>query len=127
MRVLLADDSNFILGRLKEMLSINGCVEIVGSYTNGIDALKALKLLNPDLAIIDIKMPGLTGLQVLSEIRKVNKSIKIVILTFLKSGLYHNMAMEEGADYFFSKVDDFEKIAPLVDEMVIKEKNNCKN
>jgi DNA-binding NarL/FixJ family response regulator len=126
MKVLIADDSNFILERLSEMLSNIGRVEIVGSYTNGTDTLKALKVLKPDLAIIDIKMPGLTGLQVLSEIRKVDKRIKIIILTFFKSGFYHNMAMEEGADYFFSKVDDFEKIAPLVDEMVTKDENNFK-
>lgn len=118
MRVLIADDSNYILERLRDMLNNNGRIEIVGSYTNGLDALKALKIVKPDVAIIDIKMPGLTGLKVLSEIRKVDKCVKIIILTFFKSAYYHNMAMEEGADYFFSKVDDFEKIAPLVNAMV---------
>lgn len=118
MRVVIADDSDLIRDRLQQMLNQFGQVEIVGSYTNGIDTLHALKELKPDLAIIDVKMPGLTGLQVLSEIRKVDKRVKIIILTFFNSGIYHNMAMEEGADYFFSKANDFEKISLVVTDLI---------
>ncbi len=118
MRVVIADDSDLIRDRLQQMLNQFGQVEIVGSYTNGIDTLHALKELKPDLAIIDVKMPGLTGLQVLSEIRKVDKRVKIIILTFFNSGIYYNMAIEEGADYFFSKANDFEKISLVVTDLI---------
>lgn len=127
MRVLLADDSVLILERLQEMLSIYKQVEVVGTLKNGSETLEALKILNPDLAIVDLKMPGLTGLQVLTEIRKEDKILKFIILTFHSSDYYRQMAIQAGADYFFSKVDDFEKVALTVAKMVEIEGNSYKN
>ena len=109
MRVLLADDSDLILERLQKMVSMFSQVEIVGSYKNGLETLEALRLLKPDLAIVDIKMPGISGLKVLKEIRKEDKTIKFIILTFYSSDYYQQVAIEAGVDYFFSKVNDFEK------------------
>ena len=124
MRVLLADDSVLILERLTEMLSMYNKVEIVGSLKNGTDTLEALRTLKPDLAIVDLKMPGLSGLEVLHEIRKENKTVKIIILTFYSSDYYRQMAIKEGADYFFNKVDNFEEVSLVVAGMLWKETNN---
>jgi DNA-binding NarL/FixJ family response regulator len=117
-RVIIADDSILILERLKEMLSNYRQIEIVGSFNNGIETLESLRKLKPDLAIVDIKMPGLTGLQVLTEIRKEDKILKFMILTFYSNDYHRQMAIKAGADYFFSKADDFEKILPLITELL---------
>ena len=69
-------------------------------------------------------MPGLTGLEVLTEIRNEGIITKFIILTFFSSGYYRQLAMEAGADYFFSKADDFEKIAGVVEEMLSKENSD---
>ena len=121
MRVLLADDSDLILVRLQSMVSSYEQVEIVASCNNGTDTLKALRTLEPDLAIVDIKMPGLSGLEVVKEIRKENKTIKFIILTFYPSQYYRKLAIQAGANYFFSKVDDFEKVSRLIADLVEKE------
>jgi DNA-binding NarL/FixJ family response regulator len=121
MKVLLADDSKLILERLQEMVGIYRQVEIVGSCSNGIDTLEALRTLKPDLAIVDIKMPGLSGLEVLNEIRKEDKIVKFIILTFYSSDYHRQMAIQAGADYFFNKVDDFEKVSQLVEDLAKKE------
>ena len=121
MRVLLADDSVLILEWLQDTLGLNKQVEIVGSFKNGIDTLNALKTLKPDLAIVDFKMPGLNGLEVLKEIRKENKILKFIILTYYSLDNYRQVAMQAGADYFFSKVDDFEKVSQLVEDLAKKE------
>lgn len=126
MRVIIADDSVLILERLQQMLSQYKQVEIVGSLRNGKEALEALRMLKPDLAIVDNKMPGLTGLEVLTEIRKEDSIIKIIILTFYSSENYRQLAIKAGADYFFSKVDDFEKVSWVVKEMVSKNENSKK-
>jgi len=118
MRVLIADDSAFIRDRLQEMLQLFEKVEIVGSYTNGTDVLIAIQTLNPDMAIIDIKMPGMSGLEVLKEIRKNNLTMKIIILTFHATDFYRQIAMESGADYFFSKADEFEKVEEVVNKVL---------
>lgn len=118
MRIVIADDSTLIRDRLQDVLLSFGQVEIVGIFNNGIDTLKALQTLNPDVAIIDIKMPGISGLEVLKEIRKENKTIQIAILTLYGSEYYRKQAIEAGADYFFSKVDDFDKIEVVINEML---------
>jgi DNA-binding NarL/FixJ family response regulator len=124
MRVLLADDSRLMLERLTEMLNMYRDTEIVGSYNNGIDTLAGLRTLKPDLAIVDIKMPGLTGLEVLNEIRKENKTVKIIILTFYSSDYYRKMAIQAGADYFFNKVDDFDEVSMVVAGILWKKVND---
>ncbi len=119
MKVLIADDSDLIRERLQQMLSQFAQVEIVGAFNNGIQTLEALLCLKPDLAIVDYKMPGLSGLEVLKGIRKEDTSIKIIILTFYSSNYYRLLAMQYGADYFFSKADEFEKIAHLLEAMLV--------
>ncbi|MFA5973732.1 MAG: response regulator [Lentimicrobiaceae bacterium] len=127
MRVLLADDSGLILERLQEMVGMHKQAEIVGSYKDGSQTLEALISLKPDLAIVDIKMPGLTGLEVLTEIRKVNKTVIFIILTLYSYDHYRQMAIQSGVDYFFNKADDFDKVSQVVAEMMKKEENNKKN
>ena len=122
MKVLLADDSGLILERLEEMLSIYEQAEIVASLKNGAETLEAIRVLKPDLAIVDIKMPGLTGLEVLNEIRKEDDNIKFIILTFYSSEYYRQLALQAGADYFFNKADDFDKVSMVVEEMIWKAK-----
>ncbi len=121
MKVLIADDSELILETLQEMLSRYGQVEIVASCKNGTDTLVAIQTMNPNLAIVDVNIPGMTGLDVLSEIRKENHTTTFIILTLYSSGYNRQLAMEAGADYFFSKEDDFEKIPIIVKELLIKE------
>ena len=109
---------------LREMLGRFGQVEIVASCHNGTDALKVIQAIKPDLAIVDLKMPGLTGLEVLTETSKENHSTRFNILTFYSSVYYRQQAILAGADYFFSKSDDFEKIAVVLEEMLMKEEND---
>ncbi len=123
MKIVIADDSEMILDTLREMLNPFSRAEIVATCNNGNDALEAIRTLKPDLAIVDIQMPGLTGLQVLSEIRKENRSTRFIILTLFSTLYNRQLAMAAGADYFFSKADEFEKIALVVDEMLSKEKS----
>lgn len=118
MRVIIADDSAFIRDRLQDVLQSFIQVEIVGVFNNGTETLKALQTLNPDLAIVDIKMPGMSGLEVLKRTRNEGNLLRFIILTFHATDDYRQLAMEEGADYFFSKVDDFEKVEEVIKEMV---------
>ena len=114
MRVLIADDSNFILDRLQQMLSSLDNVEVVGSFHNGTDALSGIHKLKPDLAVLDNKMSGLKGVDVIREIRKEDNKVKLMLLTFYADTYYRQQAMKAGADYFFSKSEDFEKIPEII-------------
>lgn len=126
MKILLADDSQLILDRLQDMLSDFKEAEIVAALKNGLDSLERIKSLNPDLIIIDINMPKLNGLQVLEATKKENHKAIFIILTFYASKYFREKAMTLGADYFFSKVDDFEKVSTIVQDLLAFENNNRK-
>ena len=118
MKVLIADDSRLMRERIRETISIFGSVEIVSETENGVQTLQELNKHNPDLAILDIRMPDKNGLEILKEFRTRNKTTKIIILTNYAYDKYKDRAFENGADYFYSKSEDFEKIAAVVASML---------
>jgi DNA-binding NarL/FixJ family response regulator len=114
MKVLIADDSRLMRERIRETISIFSGVEIVSETETGLQTLEELCKHNPDLAILDIRMPDKNGLEVLKEFRTKNKTTKIVIFTNYAYDQYRDRAIENGADYFYSKSEEFEKIAAVV-------------
>jgi DNA-binding NarL/FixJ family response regulator len=120
MKILIADDSAFIRERLLEILAEIDQVEVVASLSNGIDTLDALRNLTPDVAILDIRMPGLNGLEVLNTFRKENQSVIFIILTLHSQGYFKHLAIQAGSSYFFNKAEDFGKISQVITEL-------CKN
>lgn len=69
-------------------------------------------------------MTGLSGIEVLTEIRKENTTLVFIILTLFSSEFYRDKAMNASTGYFFSKSYDFKKVARVIVEMVVKEGNN---
>ena len=126
MKIILADDSDLILERLKEIISAFGRLEVIATVKNGTETLESLRTLKPDIAIVDINMPGLSGLEVLSEIRKENSKIIIIILTFYSSEYYRKLAGIAGADYFFNKADEFDKIPASIENIIRQANRNSK-
>ncbi|HTC42268.1 MAG TPA: response regulator transcription factor [Candidatus Acidoferrales bacterium] len=78
-RVVLADDLNQVLGAARKLL--NGSFEIVGVASDGTSALQTIMALDPDLAVLDISMPGMSGIEVARELRNRGARTKIVFLT----------------------------------------------
>ena len=78
-RVVLADDLTPVLSTVAKLL--NGSFEIVGMVSDGVSALEATLTLDPDVAVLDISMPGMSGIEVARELKKRGSSAKIVFLT----------------------------------------------
>ena len=126
MKIVLADDSVLMLDRLQEMLGNYPKVEVVASLKNGNALPETIRQFKPDLAIIDLRMPGLNGLEVLKAVRKEDRNIGIIIFTFFATDNYRLACMLAGADYFFSKVYDFEKVEQVVLSLLQEEVLNHK-
>ena len=116
--VVIADDSKMMLDRLQQLFNGMEQVEVVGSFCNGVDALTAIQELEPDIAVLDNKMPGLMGMDVIREVRKSDNNMVLMLLTYYSDSYYKKMAMSVGADYFFSKSEDFEKISKVIDDLI---------
>lgn len=79
--ILLADDHPVVLRGLASLIHGNPDLEIVASCTDGLTALAEIQKRRPDIAVVDLKMPGLSGLDILKEVRAATLSTRIVLLT----------------------------------------------
>ncbi|MBA7686061.1 Response regulator UvrY [subsurface metagenome] len=95
--VLLADDHAVVRDGLRSMLEAHDDIEVIGDAANGHDAVGQAAQLRPDIAIVDIAMPGLNGIDVTRKILKVCPSAKIVILSMYSATEHILQALQAGA------------------------------
>ena len=117
MKIIIADDSAMLRERVKSLLMDIKNVEIVGEADNGITALRLIKETDPDLVILDIRMPGMNGIETLHAIKKSDRRTKVCILTNYPYPQYKERCIAEGADYFFDKNQDYQKMGAMIAEL----------
>ena len=100
-RILLADDNDAVLAEVREELEAE--FEIIGTVTNGQDAVEAVRLFDPDVVVMDIAMPVLDGIEALERIRKINAHTKILFLTIQEANEYISRAFSGGAPGYATK------------------------
>jgi DNA-binding NarL/FixJ family response regulator len=101
LRVLIADDADEIRSLLDLILSEIEGLAISGKAKNGAEALSMVKELNPDVVVLDVSMPEKSGIEVLQEIRKDDRSTTIIIFTI--DPHLRQYSLNAGANYFLSK------------------------
>lgn len=102
-RVLLAEDQAMVRGALAALLTLEGDIEIVAEVSRGDEALAAARRAMPDVALLDIEMPGLDGLAAAAQLRAELPACKVVILTTFGRPGFLRRAMEGGAVGFLVK------------------------
>jgi two-component system nitrate/nitrite response regulator NarL len=102
-RVVLADDHVFVRDGIKSLLENEANIEVVGEATDGLEALKIVEINKPDLLILDIRMPNMTGIEVVEKLRSQNNTVKIVMLSMHESEEYVLKSIRAGADGYLLK------------------------
>ena len=102
-RVMLVDDHNLVRSGLAALLNQTGQFSIVAEATNGVEALEKLAITGCELLIVDLAMPRLGGIEVITEIRKKNKTVKILVLSMYDDAQFVARAMKAGANGFLLK------------------------
>jgi DNA-binding NarL/FixJ family response regulator len=102
-KLIIADDHHLIRLGLKNVLASNADLEILHEFDNGLDALNYILDKEPDLAIVDIDMPGISGLEICKVVRGKTLSTKILFLTMLNQETVFNKAREIGANGYLLK------------------------
>lgn len=102
-RVVLADNHVFVRDGIKSLLENEVNIEVVGEAADGVDTLEAVIASEPELLILDIRMPHLTGIEVVEKLRSENNKVKIIILTTLESEEYVLGALKAGAEGYLLK------------------------
>ena len=100
--ILLVDDETMLLDSLEIILSLNG-YEIMGKAHDGVEALELLKSAQPDLALVDLNMQGMGGIQLIGEMKQHYPSIRILVLTTFYDDKNITDAISRGADGYLLK------------------------
>jgi DNA-binding NarL/FixJ family response regulator len=103
-RVLVVDDHTVVRDGICALLALAGDIEVVGEAANGIEALKMVKELEPDVVLMDIAMPIMGGLEATRRIRKEFSRTRVLVLTQYDDKEYAFPVIQAGASGFISKV-----------------------
>lgn len=117
MKVFIADDSRLVQERLATMLNQLEGVEIVGQAQTAPEAISAIQSLKPEVVILDIRMPGGTGIDVLRAIKQARPAPVAIMLTNFPYWEYRQTCLKAGADFFFDKSSEFDKIPEVFERL----------
>lgn len=102
-KVLLADDHSIVRAGLRRIVEESGDMEVIAEAADGREALRLVRETSPDVAVIDISMPGLDGLEVVSQLHGQCPDLPILILTMHEEGQYVVRAIQAGAMGYMTK------------------------
>jgi DNA-binding NarL/FixJ family response regulator len=113
-RVYIVDDSVKLRKRLYELLSDVDNVQVIGQAGNADQVLDEIRVLKPDTVLLDIRLPGKNGIQLLGEIKQLQPEITVIIMTNYDYPQYRQKSFQAGADHFFNKTREFESIIQVL-------------
>ena len=102
-RVLVADDDDLMRAGLVELLGADGTIEIVGQAANGREAVQRIGRLDPDVALMDVRMPDMDGIAATEEVARTAPRTRVLVLTTFEQDDYIFGALRAGASGFLLK------------------------
>jgi two-component system response regulator NreC len=97
LRIVVAEDHHIVRDGVSQLLEELGDIQVVGEADNGKDAIRLIKLLKPDVLVLDLSMPQMGGLETLKEIRTFPSKPRVVILSMYEDITLIQQALEYGA------------------------------
>ena len=113
-KVLLADDHSIVRAGLRRIVEESGDMEVIAEAADGREAIQQAHKQLPDVAVIDISMPVLDGLEVISQLRNYYPKLPILILTMHEEGQYVVRAIEAGAMGYITKQSAPEQLVKAI-------------
>lgn len=102
-KVMIADDHVLMREGVRQLLEYDGTIEVISEAADGVECLKNLETVKPDILLLDINMPNKNGIEVLEDIKNNNIDIKILILTVHNEIEYLIKAVDIGVDGYILK------------------------
>lgn len=124
LRVLIADNSPQVLKRLGSMITECQGVQLVGEVQSGGAALESFKQLQPDVVILDVRMPG-GGLPLLQQIRAQCLPATVIFISAYAYPQTCAAYLGAGADYFFDKASEFEQVLDVLTALTRQPGSAC--
>lgn len=113
-RIVIAEDHTIVRDGLRSLLSSDEDIDIVGEAGDGMEAIRCVNSVKPDLLLLDLNMPRMDGISVIKEIKKQSPNIKILALTMHKDEEYILEAFRSGADGYCIKTSSGEEVLTAI-------------
>lgn len=113
MRAVVIDDSASVRTRLSALLRESG-VAVIGEAKNGQEGLRLVEDLTPDVVVLDLRMPGLSGLDVLRKLQRLESPPRVVVLTNNATELHRTECIRLGAAECLDKSNDLDRIVAVL-------------
>lgn len=120
MKVFVVDDSSIIRERVKRMLADELNIETVGETGDAHQAIDAIRNQMPDVVLLDLHLIGGNGIEFLEQVKQLEPSPDVIILTDYPYPEYREKCLAAGADYFFVKSTEFDQVVPALNELIKK-------
>jgi DNA-binding NarL/FixJ family response regulator len=113
-KVLLADDHSIVRAGLRRIVEESGEMHVVAEAADGREAIQLVKETAPDVAVIDISMPGLDGLEVIGRLKAQHTKLPVLVLTMHEEGQYVVRAIQAGAMGYLTKQSAPEQLVKAI-------------
>ena len=117
-KVMLADDHVLVREGMRQLLEFDGSIEVVAEANDGVECLEKIGKYKPDVLLLDINMPNKNGIEVLTEIKKKQMKVKVLILTVHTETEYLLKAVDIGADGYIMKDSEFSELRRAIETVV---------
>ncbi len=124
MRLFIVDDSSLICERIRAVVSDIKGFEIVGEAVEQSEAIQSINKTNPDVVILDIRLPKGNGIEVLRELKNKDHAPVVIVLTNYPYPQYRTKCNAIGADYFFDKSTEFGRIKEVLRQLITSSPSN---
>jgi DNA-binding NarL/FixJ family response regulator len=115
--VMIVDDHKMICEGIKQLIEFDGNIEVIAEACCGEECLKILQTVTPDVLLLDINMPNMNGIEVLKELQKINKEIKVLMLTVHNEVEYLVRAVDLGVNGYVLKDSESSELVRAISEI----------
>ncbi len=117
--ILVADDHDLVRMGIVRMLADVEAFKVVGEASNGEEAVKLARDLKPDVVLMDVKMPGIGGLEATRKVVNACESTKVIAVTSLSDDLFPERLMKAGASGYVTKGAGFDEIVKAINTVIM--------
>jgi DNA-binding NarL/FixJ family response regulator len=117
-QVFIVEDHPVFRQGLVQMVDAEPDLSVCGQASDAVQALQQIARLKPDLALVDISLPGKSGLELIKELRAVNRSIKLLVVSMHDEALYADRVLRAGGDGYIMKQEDLDEIIHAIRDVL---------
>ncbi|MFO7994927.1 MAG: UvrY/SirA/GacA family response regulator transcription factor [Marinobacter sp.] len=113
-RVLVVDDHELVRSGITRMLADNPDIDVIGEASSGEDAIDFVRKDSPDIVLMDIRMPGIGGLEATRRVLRIDDAVRVIVVTACADDPYPTRVMQAGASAYITKGADIKEMVRAI-------------